>query len=86
MPLGTLVVAGMVIILAAVFWIVRRITSRWLQDDWSARKILLYVLAFGGTFALVGANEHLNDAVLTASFLTLIAAFFAVLTAPDKSN
>ena len=71
-----------VTVCAATFWVARVLAARL---DWMQRKLTLYALAFGGTFALLAANKAMNDAVLVASFMALILSFFAVLTAPDKA-
>ena len=66
-----------------VFWVVRTFATQWIDPD--LRKLVLYGLGFGGTMLLVVFNRAFSDAVLVWLFFGLIAAFFAVLTAPEDT-
>jgi hypothetical protein len=79
---GWLRLAGLALYFGGIFFVVRWLATGRMDDF--LRKVLLYGLAFGGTFLLVALNRVLPDAVLIALFLALIPAIFAILTAPDK--
>ncbi len=66
-----------------VFWVVRMVATEWFYPR--LRKVALYGLGFGGTMLLVVFNRAFSDAVLVWLFFGLIAAFFAVLTAPEDT-
>ncbi len=72
---------GFLLFFVAVFRLTRSATSRWLQDDWAARKIVLYALAFGGVLGLLAINKAVDTGLIGFALLLLIVAFLAILTA-----
>lgn len=82
---GILVLCGVAAYVAAVFLVVRRLVRGKLGALQSfGRKVILYGVALGGVAAIVGLGRVLPDSYLGLLFLvffTLMAAFFAVMTA-----
>ena len=76
-------VSATIVYAGAIFCAVRMAAAKWIDPD--LRKLSLYALGLGGTMLLVVFNRAISDAVLVWLFFGLIAAFFAVLTAPEDT-
>ena len=83
---GYLYLIGVVVASVAIYWGARRLTTFWLRDDWAARKIVLYLLAFGPILALavLDVGKDLAAPILAAGALVIIPSLFAILTAPEQ--
>lgn len=80
-----LVLSGVAAYLLGVFLGVRRLATKRLGPFQSfERKVILYALAIGGAGATIVLGKTLPDnylGVVFVVFLTLMASFFAVMTA-----
>lgn len=67
------------VLAVGMFWWVRAGTKKWLPRG--ARKPFLYILMFGGGFALFASRQMVPETMLSILILVQLAVMFGVMTA-----
>jgi hypothetical protein len=70
------------LICGVAFWLARRFAMRL---NGAQRKLMLYMVLIVGLFVIAAMDKDRHFAFIVVGLLAMLASFFAVMTAPDKS-